>query len=516
MVTLVLPYKFRCGSGINKLWYIMDFLDPKARKQHTIRLMIGYFLMAVLIGITSYILVLRAYGFDVDRKTGEVIQNGLVYVDSAPDDATIFLNDEMRKERTNTRLALPEANYQLKIRKDGYRDWQRSFSLRGGEVERFTYPMLILNDLKRQEISSFESAPLLTTESLDRRWVLISQGNSLTNFIEYDLNALTNQRPDQRNVSFPSSLFTSADGVHTLELVEWSSDNTHLLVKHGYGTSFEFVLLNRENPQASTNINKFLKVNPAKVVLRDKKFDQWYIHTTDNSLQFAQAGSTTVTPLIAGVGMFKPHDAETLLYTQPVAGGTTQRVMLRQDNQTFTIRDIPNGNAILDIARFDGAWYIVVGCEADKKTYIYKDPADLIKDNQNQRPGPVAVLNHGGALSYAGFSQNTRFIVAQSGQHFEVYDAEDKEQYKHELKVALDPNTKVTWMDGHRMLGQSQNKLIMFDYEGSNYQELVPGLPGRPAMFDRDYTVLYTVDTASAGSGKVNFNRTDLRLEQDR
>src|SRR5689334_19275883 len=121
----------------------MDFLDPKARRRHTIRLYIGYGLMATLILIASAILVFQAYGFDLDRKTGEVIQNGLVFVDSAPDKANVFFNDELQKAKTNNRFALPSGDYTLKIQKDGYRDWHRTFSITGGAVERFSYPLLL-------------------------------------------------------------------------------------------------------------------------------------------------------------------------------------------------------------------------------------------------------------------------------------------------------------------------------------------------------------------------------------
>ncbi len=84
----------------------MDFLDPKAKRRHKIRLFIGYGLMAAVILSTSAILVFQAYGFDVDRKTGEVIHNGLVFVDSAPDNASVRFNGQEQKQKTNNRFKL--------------------------------------------------------------------------------------------------------------------------------------------------------------------------------------------------------------------------------------------------------------------------------------------------------------------------------------------------------------------------------------------------------------------------
>lgn len=268
----------------------MDFLDPKAKKRHRIRVMVGYVLMGVLISLGTFILLLQAYGFDVDRKTGEVIQNGLVFVDSAPNGATIKINNQIQSDKTNTRLALPGGDYTVKIEKDGYRSWQRSFRLEGGSIERFTYPLLIPNNLEQQEIASYDQLPAFSSESPDRRWTLISRGPSITDFVEYDLNAVTREKPEERALSFAANLYTPAEGAHSLELVEWANDNKHLLIKHTYANGYEYVMLNRDDPASSFNVTKLLGVNPTTISLRDKKFDQWYIFTAEGGvLQTADA-----------------------------------------------------------------------------------------------------------------------------------------------------------------------------------------------------------------------------------
>jgi hypothetical protein len=62
----------------------MYYLDPKGKRAHTIRLFIGYFLMAIVLAISTLLVVLITNGYDVDRKTGGVIQNGLIVVGSNP------------------------------------------------------------------------------------------------------------------------------------------------------------------------------------------------------------------------------------------------------------------------------------------------------------------------------------------------------------------------------------------------------------------------------------------------
>jgi hypothetical protein len=67
----------------------MDFLDPRRFRKQKIRLMVGYILIAVAIGLGTVILVYGAYGYGINTKTGDIVQNGLLFVDSKPGGADI-------------------------------------------------------------------------------------------------------------------------------------------------------------------------------------------------------------------------------------------------------------------------------------------------------------------------------------------------------------------------------------------------------------------------------------------
>lgn len=494
----------------------MDFLDPKAKRRHKIQLIIGYALMGVLILTTSAVLVFSAYGFDVDRKTGEVIQNGLVFVDSAPDGAAVYFNGQIQKEQTNNRFALPASNYDLKIAKQGYHDWQRKFQLDGGEVERFTYPLLIPTELKQRNIQTVAATPTLVTESPDRRWLLMSNGASLSEFTEYDLNSLDdNDVPKARNFSIPADLLTAGSGDRKLELVEWSTDNKHILLKHTHSGGYEFVILSRDSGSPSININKLLGASPTNVVLRDKKFDQWYLFTQAGGLLQSADTKKTITQIAANVTSFKSHDDNTILYASTTNDGKNQRISLRQNNKTYTLKDVANGAVMLEIARYDGAWYVVIGSTAEHKSYIYKNPVDTLNRNDGSPLVPVSIQKTIGEMTAVSFSSNTRFISTQSGQHFEIFDLEYDDLYRYDLIEPIDPGTKVAWMDGHRLIAQTGGKALSLDFDGSNKRILASPILGTPIMFDRDYTVLYQV-TNTGNTNSLGLTAIDLRLDGDK
>ncbi len=496
----------------------MDFLDPKEKKLHTVRLMIGYILMTVLIFTATLVLVYQAYGFDVDRKTGEVIQNGLVYIDSAPDKATIYIDGVPQKDRSNTRLALKEGNYLLTIKRDGYRDWNRKIEVKGGGIERITYPLLIQNNLVEEEIVNFGvNEQLIRTQSPDRRWIMVAKSASLKDFTELDLKDATKGSavPSSRQVIFPEAVFTASDKSHRLEVVEWSNDNVHFLVKHIYGDATEYIILNRDKPETSFNINKLLERDPAIVTMRDKKFDQWYLQDkTTGDLEFANA-KKEITPLLNDVSAYKSYDVNVLLYSQK-ATDNQQNIYLKQDKETKLLRTVKAGEVKLEISRFDNKWYVVVASDGDKKTYIYKDPWVVLSKFDDRRPTPLAIFHSKEVINTLEFSANSRFVYMRDGQHFGVYDTEQDKTFGYNFNENIDPGTEVSWMDGHRFLIRSAGVTFIIDFDGSNKQQLVSALPGKSTFFDRDYTVLYSFQNSKVSAGTVALAQTDLRYEQDK
>src|SRR5690242_13947437 len=107
----------------------MDFLDPRKRRKHRRQLIVGYILMSTAIILGAYLLVVSAGGFGYDTKTGSVIVNGLLFLDTKPGGADIYINGQNRNTKTAARLILPAGDYSVTLKRDGYREWSRSFSL---------------------------------------------------------------------------------------------------------------------------------------------------------------------------------------------------------------------------------------------------------------------------------------------------------------------------------------------------------------------------------------------------
>jgi hypothetical protein len=153
----------------------MDFLDPKKKRAHLIRLYVGYALIAVALLVSTLILVFTAYGYDVDRETGDIIRNGLLIVDARPDSADILINGA-DKGTTDNRLVLPAAQYSVELRSRGYKAWQHSVNLEGNSIEQLGYPFLFPEKLVTKPVHTFPAPVQMASESPDRRWLVTHSG----------------------------------------------------------------------------------------------------------------------------------------------------------------------------------------------------------------------------------------------------------------------------------------------------------------------------------------------------
>jgi len=489
----------------------MDYLDPKKQRQHAILLWLGYALTTIGIVAVTWLLFNVAYGYG-RGKNGQIVLNGLVYVSSQPNPAVITLNGKVNKSQTNTRLLLPSGRYTLQLSRSGYRDWQRSFTVDGGDVQHIDYPLLFPKNLITSNLQTYTAAPGIATQSPDRRWLLIEQAGSFTNFDLYDLKSPT-KAPVA--VSLPPSLLTS--GVdQSWQAVEWSSDNQHVLLMHLHGNASEFVVLDRANPAQSINLNRTFSENPTAVSLNDKKYDQYYLYdAVQQTLQTASLRTPQPAPYLDHVLGYKSYGNSTVLYAT-TTGATDGKVSITMQvgSKTYRVRDIPTASTYpLDLTQYSGKLYVVLASPAENKVFIYKDPAGQL-DAAPTRPAAAMRALLIGQPDFVSFSANTQFIMAESGNSLSVYDLENARNYRYSLSGSLDaPQSHAFWMDGDRLVYVSGGRLQVLDYDNANGQSLMPASSNYRVFFAPDFKHVFAL--APGASQPAALTETTLLTPAD-
>jgi hypothetical protein len=489
----------------------MDFLDPKRKKSHRRRLLIGYILVAVAVAMGTLILLFSAFGYWVDRKTGDVIQNGTVFVDSQPGGSSVFVNGTLQGNKTAMRLVLPGGQqYTVKLTQDGYRDWTRIFSLDGGHIERLVYPLLVPSTLTTTESQLYATAPGLVSQSPDRHWLLVQQAGQIYSFDLFDLN---NPKTNPVTFTIPSSIMTNLEKTGTIKVIEWSNDNKHVLLQHSFETGSEFLLIDTTAVASSVNVNTALTVAPSIARLRDKKPDQLYIYDTAGGvLRQADLKNRTVSgAILSNILDFKSYGSDLILYatkTGAIEGKTNIRIR-ENDKATYLLKVVPDGMTYaLDVAEYEGTPYYVLGSSEDNAVFVYRDPLPTLK-GQRQAALLISAVLRLTKPQFASFSTNTAFIAAQSANGLLVYDIESDRQFTLTLKHPLTAGEKLTWMDGFRFASVDSGQSYMMDFDGSNEQLLVPSIAGGP-YFAPDYKTVFTLAPSQAVSGRFALTETSL------
>jgi hypothetical protein len=491
----------------------MDFIDPKKKKIHRTTLFVGYGLMAIAISLGTAILVLLAYGYDFDRKTGSVIQNGLVFIQSNPVSADVYVNGERRGDG-NQRLVLPSGEYAVELQREGYRSWQRDFFLEGGSIKRFVYPFLFPNDIAVRDIESRAAKPSLFTASPDRRWLVIGPDQAIGNFQVIDLN---NKDLPKKEFRLPAIIEEDIASAQSVKVIEWSNDNSHLLLQFGKGADAVYILMNHREPEKSIQISRLFQDVPfSSIALRDKKIDEFFLYNNESQvLSIGRRSDASVRPYVRDVIAYATHGEDVVLYVTKNVETNDVELRIQEKDTTYFVREMPDDTKyLLNIARFDGQWTIAAASAKEKRAYIYRSSriATGVDPLATQRIIRTIHLKDSTPLALS-FSQNTRNVLLHGGNEFAVYDAETDQYYSYTKNMPSSAADTVDWMDGHRITAISDGNVLVFDFDGSNEHSLT-SCNASPVRFDRDYTAFYCFDR-SASDQPLLLRRNSLRAPQD-
>ncbi len=491
----------------------MDYLDPKKQARQRFILFLGYILIAVAVVTSTVILVNQAYGFNLSRN-GTVIQNGLAFFSSHPSVAKIYINGNLNSATTDSSLYLPEAVYNISLERSGYYNWQREIELDGGSVQHYDYPFLFPKTLTTTPLQAYSSAPTLFTQSPDRHWLMVGKpGNTLTSFDLYDLK---NPSKTPTLVSLRDGLLTKTTTSESWKIGEWADDNQHVLLEHDFGAKKEFILVDRASPDQSVNLSNSLTVNPTKLQLINKKYDQYYIYdSSTKSLQSTSLTSPALTSVLDHVLAYQSYGNNTVLYVSD-SNAANSKIWLKllSGGKSYNLHTLPASSSyVLDLTQYSGTMYVAAGASSADKVYIYNDPLSQLSQSPNQSVTPIQVL-HVNQPNYLSFSDNAQFIVTENGSQFGVYDIQNQKGYNFKSTAPDSPTLHAEWMDGDRLDYVSGGKLIVFDYDHTNQHVLESASSQFTVKFAPDYKYVYSLGQNS--SGLYFLNQTWLLAPVDR
>lgn len=468
----------------------------------------GYALIAVLIGLATLILVYLAQGYGYDPAKG-VSQSSLVFFGAKPGPANIYIDGE-KKDQTDTRLTIGEGTHKVMLKKDKYRDWTKTLNVEGGSVMYVQYPRLFPANIPLGITKTFTGSPLWASQSLDRHWLLIQPKAQDPSLVLVDL---LKPQTDSTSIQIPSTLLSSdKNGYGRFEPVEWSDDNKHVLLRQVLDSGKKsYIVLNIDVPAETLNLTDQLKLSDNfTITLRDKAYDKYYaFNSSANNLQRADLkNGLQADAILTGVIAYKSHGDDVVIYiSYDGAEASKASVRILSGSDKYTLQPVKRDDQnkyLLDVAKYDGNWYYTAGSKSENKVILYRNPLSKASPNNTTPISPrlALVIN---SPQFVSFSDTARFIAVQSGKQFVVFDAELSRVYRYESEMNIAQEMQARWMDGHRLSVIADGKAYVFDFDGTNTQQLVNSRQQFNLYFDRDYKYVYSlIQQADGNTGLQN------------
>lgn len=472
----------------------MEFLTTKQKKHKARRLFVAYALLSVLVMLATYVLVSTALGFDLFRGS-EVVQNGLIFVDSRPNNASVYLNDKLESDKTNAKYSLPESTYDVRIEKPGYRVWSGQAVVIGGTVEFLTYPRLL--PLVPETITTQTHATVpVYLQSRDKQWLSAVAPDAPTQVSFYNLD---NPLDIVRTMPLPESIVGNRT-VQSITMLEWAGDNQHLLVRANFNDgSAKHIIIHRDKTDDFSDVTAQLQLSGTEAVgFWDGKKDQVYVKQASGSVVIGSLkdNSLSAQSIISdSVIQFEALLGERAVYT--TRQGDELSVKYYNDAKTYTLTSTKNvdDRVLIKDFGYNKNDYVVIAGPGFDKTFVYRNFEKTITKSPTGRVAPYFTMPS--ASSYIESSRSNRFILGTDGNKTAVYDIEQREFFSYELPVPRP--ALVGWLDDVRLYAlDSERSLHVMDFDGNNLYEIDKNVTTRPFVNSDVDVMAYDIDAEGA------------------
>lgn len=448
----------------------------------------------ILIGTVTILLVWAAEGYDYNPRTGQVIQNGLVLVESKPSNAQIFIDRNPENDLSPARLPLPKGSYEITLRLPGYRTWQSRVKVRGSAVSWLNYARLIAKKLDPQPMDSY-ARPGLMSASPDQSLFLVQPHRDRAELVIYR----TNQPAfEPRKIDIPPTILAKRSGSFgKLSVESWSEDNQHLILKQVLNKTTAYLWINLALPQNSRNLNSEIAGSLGRLSFRSDNGEQLY-SLRSGRIRLINVNTQNLSKsLVSGVTSFQPSGGTTFFYVSRVKSemmlsyfdGTRSRHLFTLDDQ------LPA--PLLDYGEYGNDRYLAV--QTAKGVDIYRNPH---RHEATIALTPAARLRLAGAKQLS-FAPSGRSFIARAGSTLRSYDLAQDRQWRYQLADARSVRS-VDWIDDYHLQGVVDGAITVWDVNGSNQYRLVSTNHQYPAVIDVNFNrLLFVAPTKSGQSTKL-------------
>ncbi len=200
------------------------------------------------------VVLFYSFGYKYNIEEGETIQTGAIVIKSTPEDAAIYLDNNLF-ENNNTLNSLltgyikienlNSGEYNIKIKKDGYFNWEKDINVNSGYITELKNIVLLKSVYKKNILLD----DLIT--DLNKKTIWVSNGKN--KIIYRDKNNLNLFDINSKSKDAEIKIIANFD--NAIDDIIWSNDDLKIIAKISENNKFSWYLINLEDKNKISEIS---------------------------------------------------------------------------------------------------------------------------------------------------------------------------------------------------------------------------------------------------------------------
>ncbi len=321
-----------------------------------------FYLFCLIYLIVCPVTILYALGYILAPQTDEgFIKTGLIYIETLPSDASIYLNGKRYKQKTPAMIPhLHPGEYTVEIRHRQYRPWQATVQVEAGKAAVLERVLLISQQMETLQIAE---GPYRFLAGIPRTRFLIFGNDRLESFSVYDW---------KEKKIFPLLVPGSPSGAAEVDRVFIRENSPHVLVRSNLKGEerYEWFRIDEEGSEPVNLTPAFREKEPADVFWHPEK-DEYLFMLYDGELDriHLETGQTATRFMkdLQGLGVF-----ENKLYA------VRENTLIRHDYGSAREEVLVRDEHIMNLLFRPGNFYRMERMKSDTFVFYGKETGRLV------------------------------------------------------------------------------------------------------------------------------------------
>ena len=427
----------------------------KIKRRQSLKVIISEAIMvlAVIAMVSVLALIVSGYWLNSDF---EVERQGMVQVSSTPTGADLDIDGTSSwLQRTNTSRVVSSGEHTITISKEGYDSWSKTINVSEGLLYRLHYPRLFLQDRTAENVLDVKGATFASV-SPDHDKLLLIGDTTEWQIINLKDDTL---KPKKINLAKYLPSVSLAENANTglfagkILTADWDRDNRHILLKIQDEGTFEWVLVDVENPSSSLNVSKEFGANFDAIEILDNSSSNLLAIQNGNLHKIDVPGKLISAILAENVIDYDHYENEIVFVSKNEAKYSINLFKLG-DNETTKLKTFSEPLKVV-LSKFYDEMYITT-LQNNQLSLYKKVDFNHIQDYELSFSPDNIKVGHNG-----------EFIAMHSGNQLATLDMET-----YSVREWHTDGENFGWLDNDMVYSVAQGELFVYDFDGLNRRML--------------------------------------------